>query len=517
MAAAGGPGLRGRESGRIERTAVLPSCARFFPYPDMSHVRVRFAPSPTGYLHVGGARTALFNWLFARRHGGTFVLRIEDTDAARNTPQAVAAIHDGLRWLGIDWDEGPEKGGPHGPYHQSARQDRYDAALARLQEKGLTYTEENGAVRFRSPRETVVLPDRICGEVKIDRSKEPDMTIRRPDGSYIFHFVNVVDDIDMKITHVIRGEDHIFNTGKHIELFRALDAEPPEYAHIPLILNSDGSKMSKRDQGAAVGYYIDNGFVPAAVRNYLCLLGWSPKDDREIVPLEEIIALFDWEHLNHSNARFDMEKCRWMNGEYVKEQTSEEFVQAGLKWMGGAPSVMDEQDPRHVPAFRALCRLVSGAVPAAGEEEIEALRLKSGSALLAAAPAGLAAGALALIKPKVRVVAEAAEHLVMLFDARSAVAAEARAKVAGQAESGARLACLAGHLEALVHWNAEHIQEGVALAARELGVKPGALMFPLRVAVTGQGHGVDLVPLLELLGKDETVARLRARTPLLVP
>ncbi len=480
----------------------------------MTNVRVRFAPSPTGYLHVGGARTALFNWLYARRNGGVFVLRVEDTDAARNTPEAVAAIYSGLKWLGLDWDEGPDCGGPHGPYLQSERQHLYDAALAKLEAKGLTYVEENGAVRFRSPRETVVLPDRICGEVKIDRSKEPDMTIRRPDGSYIFHFVNVVDDIDMRITHVIRGEDHIFNTGKHIELFRALDAEPPEYAHIPLILNDDGSKMSKRDQGAAVGYYVDNGFVPAAVRNYLCLLGWSPKDDREVMALEEIQALFDWEHLNHSNARFDMEKCRWMNGEYVKAQSAEEFARDAEAWLRGSASAVDEEDPRHGVSFRALVRLLTGGEPSE-DEATEVLRLKSASPLLANPGSGLLAGVLGLIKPKVRVVPEIAEHLVMQFDPRSPVAMDAQAKVMGQADAGSRLACLAGHFEAMVHWNADHVQEGVAGAAKELGVKVGALMFPLRVAVTGQGHGVDLVPLLALLGKEETVQRLRHRGPLL--
>jgi glutamyl-tRNA synthetase len=456
----------------------------------------------------------LFNWLYARRNGGVFVLRVEDTDAARNTAEAVAAIYSGLKWLGLDWDEGPDCGGPHGPYLQSERQHLYDAALAKLEAKGLTYVEENGAVRFRSPRETVVLPDRICGEVKIDRSKEPDMTIRRPDGSYIFHFVNVVDDIDMRITHVIRGEDHIFNTGKHIELFRALDAEPPEYAHIPLILNDDGSKMSKRDQGAAVGYYVDNGFVPAAVRNYLCLLGWSPKDDREVMALEEIQTLFDWEHLNHSNARFDMEKCRWMNGEYVKAQSAEEFVRDAETWLRGAPSAVDEEDPRHGVSFRALVRLLTGGEPSE-DEATEVLRLKSASPLLANPGSGLLAGVLGLIKPKVRVVPEIAEHLVMQFDPRSPVAMDAQAKVMGQPDAGSRLACLAGHFEAMVHWNADHVQEGVAGAAKELGVKVGALMFPLRVAVTGQGHGVDLVPLLVLLGKEETVQRLRHRGPLL--
>jgi len=438
----------------------------------ISAPRVRFAPSPTGYLHTGGARTALFNWLFARRHGGTFVLRIEDTDAARNTPEALAAIFDGLRWLGIDWDEGPERGGDCGPYFQSQRQQIYDDYLARLTAAGHTYPEDNGAVRFRSPREVIVLPDRIGGDIKIDRTQEPDMTIRRPDGSYIFHFVNVVDDIEMRITHVLRGEDHIYNTGKHIELFRAFGVEPPEYAHIPLILNPDGTKMSKRDTGSAVGWYMEQGFIAEAVRNYLCLLGWSPKDDREMMPIAEVQALFDWEHLNHHNAKFDMEKCRWMNGEYVKQQTTADFIADCRAWLAG----------RKVAATPS---------PAALES------------------------ALILIKPKVRVAGEAGGHLSMIFDGDTPVAEDARAKVAALPDATAKLTALTAHFDALVHWNREHIQTGVDLAAADLSVKPGALMFPLRVAITGQGQGVDLLPALELLGRDACVARLRARTPLL--
>lgn len=449
--------------------------------------RVRFAPSPTGYLHVGGARTALFNWLYARKNNGTLVLRIEDTDAARNTPQALAAIFDGLRWLGIDWDEGPEAGGSYGPYFQSQRQDVYDAYLQRLTESGHTYTEENGAVRFRSPKEVILLQDEIGGEIKIDRTNEPDMTIRRPDGGYIFHFVNVVDDIEMKISHVIRGEDHIFNTGKHIELFQAFGVTPPVYGHIPLILNQeDGSKMSKRSAGASVGYYISNGYIPEAVRNYLCLLGWSPKDDREVLPIEEVQRLFDKDHLNHHNARFDLEKCRWMNGEYLKLQSDAGFTASAKTWLQGATA--SELDPRATPEFAAVKPLLYGA-------PLDAL--------------------LPLIKPKIKVMPEILEHLSMGLNGAAPIAEDVRAKVSAQADAAAKLASLTGHFDALIHWNREHIQDGVNLAAAELKVKPGALMFPLRVAITGQGHGVDLLPLLEILGKAETIARLRTRAPLL--
>lgn len=433
------------------------------------NVRVRFAPSPTGYLHVGGARTALFNWLYARRNHGKFILRVEDTDAARNTPEALAAIIDGLRWLGLDWDEGPEVGGPHGPYFQSRRGAIYDDYFQRLVDAGLTYTEDNGAVRFRSPREVITLPDRICGEVKIDRTQEPDMTIRRPDGSYIFHFVNVVDDIEMRITHVIRGEDHIYNTGKHIELFRAFGAVPPTYAHIPLILNADGSKMSKRDQGAAVEYYIKNAFLPEAVRNYLCLLGWSPKDDREILGTEEILPLFRWEHMNHSNAKFDLEKCRWMNAQYLARKSPEAFAGLAREWLATAP---------------------------------EAEKFKNDARL---------DGALPLIQPKVKGVPEIAEHLPMLLDGDAPVAEEAKAKVTAQPDAPARLRTLLAHLDSVTDWTGPAIQAAIAAAAAELKVKPGALMFPLRVLATGQAHGVDLLPALEWLGKSETLARARKR------
>ncbi len=260
-----------------------------------SDIRVRFAPSPTGYLHIGGARTALFNWLFARHHGGKFVLRIEDTDIKRNTEEAMAAIYEGLEWLGLNWDEGPHVGGDYGPYLQSQRTALYERYLKKLQDAGHIF-EDQGALRFRSPREHVIVDDIVCGKIDFDLSNpatHPDMTIRRPDGSWIFHFVNVIDDLEMKISHVIRGEDHLSNTPKHIEIIRALGATPPHYAHIPLILNRDGSKMSKRDEGARVEYYIQRGYLPAAVCNYLCLLGWSPKDNREKIDLDEIIRIFD--------------------------------------------------------------------------------------------------------------------------------------------------------------------------------------------------------------------------------
>ena len=299
-------------------------------------VRVRFAPSPTGYLHIGGARTALFNWLYARHTGGTFVLRIEDTDEARNSQEAIEIILSSLKWLGLDWDEGPLSGnlkgeakGDHGPYFQSQRNSLYEKHVSELLKKDRAY-EREGAIRFRMTREPVVIPDLVCGEVTrklTDREEaDPDFVIVRSDGKPVFHLVNVIDDLEMGITHVIRGEDHLSNTSKHIKLFHALGAEAPHYAHIPLILNQDGSKMSKRDVGASMTTYMEEGFTPEAVLNYLSLLGWSPKDDRQKMAIGEVISLFDLPQILRHNARFDMDKLLSLNGQYLGELDMDSHV-----------------------------------------------------------------------------------------------------------------------------------------------------------------------------------------------
>src|SRR5215471_12116543 len=300
--------------------------------PEMTETIVtRFAPSPTGFLHIGGARTALFNWLYARHTGGAFILRIEDTDLARNTQEAVNVILDGLRWLGLDWDEGPTSGeakgpskGDYGPYFQSERKAIYQRRVEALLTSRQAY-EKEGAIKFKMTRETILIPDLVAGEVKrelTDREQiDPDFVIVRSDGQPVFHLVNVVDDLEMEITHVIRGEDHLSNTAKHIALFRAFGVEPPKYAHIPLILNTDGTKMSKRDKGASLTSYMDEGYAPEAVANYLCLLGWSPKGNREKIPLAEVVKLFDLPQVLRHNARFDMAKLIWLNGEYVREMS----------------------------------------------------------------------------------------------------------------------------------------------------------------------------------------------------
>jgi glutamyl-tRNA synthetase len=434
-----------------------------------SPVRVRFAPSPTGYLHVGGARSALFNWLFARRQEGTFVLRIEDTDAARNTPEALAAIYDGLSWLGIDWDEGPDVGGPFGPYCQSERSVLYARHLDTLLSNGRAY-EDGGAIRLRSPKQRVSFHDQILGPISIDRSQENDTALRRSDGSFIFHFVNVVDDIEMGITHVFRGEDHVMNTPKHIEIFEALGAPLPVFAHMPLILNMDGSKMSKRDQGSAVGWYQDQGFLPDAVRNFLCLLGWSSKDDRTKLPIEDVISLFDWEHLNHSPAKFDLDKCVWLNAQYLAELSASDFARSSRTHLARQASQWNDLPPHRLEA------------------------------------------ALPLIQPKIKKLDEIDAHLVLLFDDHAPIEADARAKVLAKPDTLDHLETVTSALEAITGpWTGETIQQAVQASASSLGVKPGSLLFPLRVALTGAGHGVDLMPALELLGRESVIPRLRRR------
>src|SRR6266571_4306017 len=330
------------------------------------NVRVRFAPSPTGFLHIGGARTALFNWLYARHTGGTFILRMEDTDAARNTREAVEVILNGLRWIGLEWDEGPTTGdvkgpskGNHGPYFQSQRAETYRRRVEELKEKGLA-DDNAGAVKFKMTREPMVIPDLVVGDVTrelTDREKlDPDFVIVRSDGQPVFHFVNVVDDLEMGITHVIRGEDHLSNTAKHIALFRAFGVEPPNYAHIPLILNKDGSKMSKRDRGASLTTYLDEGFLPEAVNNYLCLLGWSPKDNTEKLSLAEVVERFDLPQILRHNAKFDFEKLVWLQGEYCRELPNDRFYELAVHALAKAGIDTNQFDVNYVKAALDTCQ-----------------------------------------------------------------------------------------------------------------------------------------------------------------
>jgi glutamyl-tRNA synthetase len=430
-------------------------------------IRVRFAPSPTGYLHIGGARTALFNWLFARHHGGKLVLRVEDTDKARNTEEAAAAIYDGLRWLELDWDEGPHVGGDFGPYFQSERTDIYERYLKKLQDAGHIF-EDQGALRFRSPREHVIVEDLVAGNIDFDLTNpgtHPDMTVRRPDGSWIFHFVNVIDDIEMKISHVIRGEDHLSNTPKHIELYRALGAIPPQFAHIPLIHNKDGSKMSKRDQGASLDYYVKRGYLPEAVRNYLYLLGWSPKDNREKIPIGEVIRIFHLNNIVRGHATFDPDKLHWLNGEYARELTD--------------------------PAFYDLA----------------VATLESAGVKVNNFPEEYVHGAIQTCKGKINTFDELPAYCGFYFTDDIIYNPDGVAKHF-TAENLSRLKSVREAFAALDKFNATELEATLKATAANLGIKLGALVHPTRLAVTGSNVGPSLYHLLEILGKEKVLTRI---------
>ncbi|MGI8431183.1 MAG: glutamate--tRNA ligase [Chthoniobacterales bacterium] len=429
-------------------------------------VRVRFAPSPTVFLHIGGARTALFNWLFAQHQGGVLVLRVEDTDAARNTEEAAAAIYDGLRWLGLEWDEGPQVGGDFGPYFQSERNDIYEKHLRQLEAGGHLY-DDNGAIRFRAPREHVILDDVVCGRIDFDLTNpetHPDMTLRRPDGSWIFHFVNVVDDIEMKISHVIRGEDHLSNTPKHIELYRALGAEPPRFAYIPLILNIHGSKMSKRDAGPSVSTYLTEGFLPEAVRNYLCLLGWSPKDNREKIAIDEVVRLFELEKINRKSAHFDLEECAWLNGEYLRELPEERFRALGQIALASSGIDTSKFPEDYVRAALDTCR------------------------------------------GKVKLFSELPAYCGFYFTEEIAYQPEGVAKHF-TAENKPRLQALRDAFAEMEMFDAASLEAVLKATATQLGLKARDLVHPLRLAVTGSNSGPSLYHLLEILGKRKVLSR----------
>ena len=421
-------------------------------------VRTRFAPSPTGYLHLGGARTALFNWLFAKKHGGSCILRVEDTDEARNTEEARAAIFEGMEWLGLDW-EGPGNEGDVGPYFQSERTSIYSEWFEKLKDADRVY-EDDGAWRFRFERKLITMNDLVCGEVSIDYTNEentPDMVVRRSDGSFVFHFVNVVDDLTMGITHVIRGEDHLMNTPKHLQLIEAFGAIPPAYAHIPLILNSDGSKMSKRDEGAAVGDYPRQGFLSDAVVNFIALLGWSPKDESEIFSPAQLIEKFSLENINRSPGRFDIEKCKWVNQQHLLKLSTEEFA--------------------------AACN--SDATPAM----------------------------LASVQEKVSLLTEIPDAVAFYLDPDYPIANDALDKVKKNQAAGKLLTALAVTFTDLSDWS--EAKSSIGETAKENGAKPGQLMFPLRVALSGKSGGPDLGAILEILGQEECVRRINRFTALL--
>ena len=459
----------------------------------MSHVRVRFAPSPTGFFHIGSARTALFNWLYARHTGGAFILRIEDTDTARNSEEFLRVIYDSLAWLGMSWDEGPKigasGGGDFGPYRQSERAHVYREYLEKLKAAGRTY-EKDGATWFKllGDRYTVfddhrkkevekvktapmVIEDAIRG--RVERVEDEDFVIFRSDGNPVFHFVNVVDDIAMKITHVIRGEDHLSNTSKHVALFEAFGVKPPIFAHIPLILKQNGpGKMSKRDQGALIEEYQKRGYLPEAVVNFITLLGWNPGDDREKMPIKEIVKLFDLPAVNQSNARFDDKKMAHMNMLYLLALPAADFA--------------------------AKARAYFAALPEG-----------AGAAALAA-DAGYFEAVMGLAQPKIKGFEELPAYTAYFWSDSYPTDEKAKAKALGKGEPKARLgelveALKSGTVDLSSDAAIETALKGLA-EARGLGF--GDYQGVARIAVTGLSAGPSITSIFRLLGRERSVARL---------
>ena len=487
-------------------------------------VRVRFCPSPTGTPHVGLVRTALFNWAYARHTGGTFVFRIEDTDAQRDSVASYEALLDALRWLGLDWDEGPLVGGPHGPYRQSERRDTYRDALGLLVQAGEVYESYSGAeeiearhraagrdpklgydnadrdlseeqrqafraegrrpvFRLRMPDRDVTFTDLIRGEITFRAGSVPDFVLARGDGTPLYPFTNPLDDALMGITHVLRGEDLLSSTPRQIALFEALarvglGGGPPTYAHLPLVTGEGSRKLSKRDPESNLFLYRDRGFVPEGLLNYLALLGWALAEDRDVFTLTEMVAAFDVSRVSGNAARFDPKKAEAINSAHLRMLAPDDFarrlepyVVAELR--GSAPVLSDTLDP----ARRAV--------------------------LAEAAP---------LVQERSSVLGDAARMLRFLFvdDAAFAVDDDAAAKNLG-ADAVPVLDAALTSLDGLDQWGTEPIETALKLALVDgLGLKPRKAFGPVRVAVTGRTVSPPLYESLQLLGRERALGRLRA-------
>nr|MDT0658719.1 glutamate--tRNA ligase [Micromonospora sp. DSM 115978] len=461
-------------------------------------VRVRFAPSPTGMFHVGGARSALQNWIYARQHGGVFVLRVEDTDAARNKPEWTEGILAALDWIGI------ERGTYEGPYFQSGNAGEHRAATARLHGAGRAYfcdcTREavqartgsqyqgydgfcrdrglpagpGRALRFRTPDEgETVVVDLIRGEPTFENRLIEDFVIARGDGSPVFLLANVVDDITMGITHVIRAEEHLPNTPKQQLLWEALGVKPPVWAHVPVVVNEKRQKLSKRRDKVALEAYRDEGYLAAAMRNYLMLLGWAPSGDREIVPWSVIEAEFRLEEVNPSSAFFDERKLRAFNGEYIRALSVDEFVAVCQPWLAGTATIAP-------PPWR---------------------------------PADFDPAAFALLAPlaqtRIAVLSEIVPTVDFAFLESPLIDEAAWAKAMKEGAAELLDETIAGY-DALPRWDAEVLKSTLEEIGARRGLKLGKAQAPVRVAATGRGVGLPLFESLEVLGRDRTLTRLRA-------
>jgi glutamyl-tRNA synthetase len=475
-------------------------------------VRVRFAPSPTGYLHVGGARTALFNWLYARRHGGTFVLRIEDTDTERSSWEMVTGIVDGLRWLGLDWDEGPDIGGPHTPYFQSERIEKYRAMVERLLADGYAYycycrpevlqqkrqaAEAAGggwaydrtccgltpediavheaaatprAVRFKVPAGQTSFTDLVHGPIVFDNANIEDFVILRSDRQPTYHLSVVADDVEMEITHVVRGDDHISNTPKQVLLYAAAGKPAPSFAHVPLIMGPDKKRLSKRHGATSVMEYPRLGYVPEAMVNFLALLGWSPGGDQEIFSRDELIERFTLEGISGGNAVFNTEKLDWFNQQHIARIPTPDFALRVMPLLKEAGAWNDSFG---------------------GERREWFLRVMD------------------LLKPRVKrldqIVADARPFLEEELVRDPAATAKHLAKPGLKAP----LAALADAYVAIEPFAPTELEQALRATADTHEVKAATLIHAVRVAVTGRSASPGLFEVIELIGRARTIARMR--------
>ena len=477
-------------------------------------VRVRFAPSPTGDLHVGNIRTALFDWAYARHTGGKLIFRIEDTDTERVTDQYINAAIETLKWLGLNWDEGPEVGGEYGPYLQSQRLDIYatwaqkfldqkDAyhcycSADELEERRQVQMKSNQApgydgkcrdlsadqvekfkqagrkpvVRMRMPDGETVFNDAIRGEVKFEHKYVPDFVLARADGSPLYTLAVAVDDVLMKITHVLRGEDLLSSTPRQIRVYQAMGVKIEEYpifAHLPFVMGQDNAKLSKRNGEVSIAWYREQGFLPEAICNYLALLGWSPGDDKENITMAELVELFTVERVNSSPARFDMKKLEAINGDKIRALSLEEF----LGW--------------------ALPFLINSKVIAGQADEIEVVK-----------------SALPIIQERIVKLAEIPAMLSFLFVKDFKVAPEELSKITDAASQKVLKVALS-KVEALSSWDHASIESSLRVALiEELGLKPRIAFSALRIAVTGSHISPPLFESLQLLGKERSIDRIKA-------
>lgn len=422
-------------------------------------VRVRFAPSPTGFLHIGGVRTALFNFLFAKHEQGVFLLRIEDTDRERSRPEFEEEILQALRWLGLNWDETFIR--------QSSRLEHYRRAAEELIQKGHAYRiEEDGrsAIKLKVTKETIRFDDLVHGPISFDAGLIEDFVIQKSDGYPTYHFACVIDDHEMNVTHVIRGDDHVSNTPKQLLIYRAFGWIPPKYAHLPLVFGQDKTPLSKRHGAVSLSAYQREGFLPEAILNYLALLGWSPGGNQEIFTPEQLILEFSLKKINKTNACFDLEKLKWVNAEHLRKLSGDEYVTRLSQFLIGHETVLNH------PQFRSITLLY---------------------------------------QDRIRTFQEFIDQSICFFSEPISFDSKAVEKYLTKKETFVHLELLEQELQAADFSNPQALEDLLRGTAQKLGLKAGDLIHPVRVAITGKQVSPGLFQVMSLLGKEIVLKRLR--------